>query len=75
MSYTLLGNVKIAEEQGWWAGKTALKILQGASPDDIPITVNKKFRVYLNMVLAKKLGIKFPMNLIEQATFTEQLSD
>jgi len=75
VSYTLLGNVKIAEEQGWWAGKTALKILQGASPDDIPITVNKKFRVYLNMVLAKKLGIKFPMNLIEQATFTEQLSD
>ncbi|MCF6187862.1 MAG: hypothetical protein L3J49_10390, partial [Desulfobulbaceae bacterium] len=75
VNYTLLGNVKIAEEQGWWAGKTALKILEGASPDDIPITVNKKSRVYLNMELAKKLGIKFPMELIEQATFLERISD
>ncbi len=75
VSYTLLGNVKIAEEQGWWAGKTALKILEGASPDDIPITVNKKSRVYLNMMLAKKLAIKFPMELIEQASFLERISD
>ena len=75
VSYTLLGNVKIAEEQGWWAGKTALKILGGTRPADIPITVNKESRVYLNMELAKKLGIKFPMDLIEKATFLERISD
>ena len=75
VSYTLLGNVKIAEEQGWWAGKTALKILDGADPADIPITVNKESRVYLNMEMARKLGIKFPMELIEEATFLEPPSD
>ncbi|MCK5194670.1 MAG: hypothetical protein KAQ71_12730, partial [Desulfobulbaceae bacterium] len=58
---------------GWWAGKTALRILDGTSPSDIPVTTNKESRVYLNMGLAKQLGIKFPMELIEKATFLENL--
>ncbi len=71
MRFALLGKVKIAAEQGWWAGKTALRILAGTSPADIPITTNKESRLYLNMELAKRLGIKFPMELIEEATFLE----
>ncbi|HEB69897.1 MAG TPA: hypothetical protein ENI88_09810 [Desulfobulbus sp.] len=73
--FALLGKVKIAEEQGWWAGKTALKILEGTSPADIPVATNRKTRVYLNMELAKRLGIKFPMELLEQASFVKPLSD
>lgn len=69
--FAMVGIVKIAEEQGWWAGKTALEILDGKSPRDIPVTTNKESRVYLNMPLAKRLGIKFPMELIEKATFIE----
>lgn len=67
--YALLGKVGIAEEQGWWAGKTALQILNGTSPEDIPLTTNKQSKLYLNMPLAKRLGIKFPMELIDQAAF------
>lgn len=69
VKYALLGRVKIAEEQGWWAGKTALRILEGTSPSDIPLTTNKESKIFLNMELAKRLGIKFPLELIESATF------
>ena len=67
--YALLGNVGIAEEQGWWAGQAALKILNGTRPDAIPVTTNKQSKLYLNMKLAKAMGIVFPMALIEKAIF------
>jgi hypothetical protein len=66
--YSLLGNVKIAEEQGWWAGKTALKILAGTPPSKIAVTRNEKSRLYLNMPLANRLGVKFPVHLLKRAT-------
>lgn len=69
--YALLGKVKIAEEQGWWAGHTALRILEGTKVKDIPPTTNKNSRIFLNMNLAKKLNIKFPMELLEKATMLE----
>lgn len=67
ISYALLGRTKIAEEQGWWAGKTALKILEGARPSDIPVVANRHSKLYLNMKLAGRLGIKFPMDLVTEA--------
>lgn len=70
--FALLGNVKIAEEQGWWLGRTALRVLEGTSPADIPITTNKESRIYLNMELANLLGVKFPVPLLEQATFLKK---
>ncbi len=69
--FALLGRVRIAAEQGWWSGKTALRILEGTDPADIQIVGNKGSRVFLNMELAKRLKIKFPMELIEEATFLE----
>jgi ABC-type uncharacterized transport system substrate-binding protein len=64
----LIGYVKVSEEQGEWAAQTALKILEGTSPADIPIAMNKKGKIYLNMRQAEKLGIKFPLKLIKRAT-------
>ncbi|WP_163336398.1 ABC transporter substrate-binding protein [Desulfopila sp. IMCC35008] len=69
----LLGRVKVAEEQGWWAGNTALSILEGTLPADIPVARNKQSVVYLNMRLARKLGVKFPMAWIEEAEFVEDV--
>jgi ABC-type uncharacterized transport system substrate-binding protein len=60
------------EEQGRWAATTALKILSGTPPSQIPVVTNKAARVILNMPLAKKLGIRFPMELIDRATFTTE---
>ncbi len=72
MPLALTGFTKVPQEQGEWAAKTALEIIAGKSPKDIPIATNKKAKVYLNMRLAKKLGIKFSMELIERATFVEE---
>jgi ABC-type uncharacterized transport system substrate-binding protein len=66
---TLLGRVNIAEEQGWWAGKTALRILGGTPPSVIPITTNKQSKLFLNMQLAKRMGVHFPMDMIAESTF------
>lgn len=60
------------EEQGRWAAMTALRILSGTPPSQIPVVTNKTARVILNLPLAKKLGIRFPMELIDRATFTTE---
>lgn len=57
----------IPEEQGEYAATAALEILDGKSPAEMPLVKNKKAKVYLNMKLAKKLGVIFPMDLIESA--------
>ncbi len=63
----LVSYIKIGEEQGEYAARAALKILEGESPGEMPIVRNKKAKIYLNMKLAKKMGLKFPMELIERA--------
>ncbi len=73
IQYALMGWTAIAEEHGWWSGKTALKILNGACPADIPITINRHSKLYLNLELADRLGIKFPVDLMEQANFIPPL--
>lgn len=69
--YTLIGYTKIASEQGEWAAQAALKILGGKSPADIPIVRNKSAQVYLNMRIAKRLNVKFPMKMINRANFVK----
>ena len=56
-------------EQGEWSAHTALEIIGGKKPAEIPIVTNRKAKVILNMKHARKLGVKFPMELIERATF------
>lgn len=70
--WVLISYSKVNHEFGEYAANTALKILDGKSPADIPISTNKQAKVYLNMRLAKKLSIKFSMELIERATFVEE---
>lgn len=68
VKYALLGKVKVSEEQGWWAGKTALRILDGELPEEIPYAKNKQSKLIINMTLANKLGVTFPVELLEEAT-------
>lgn len=67
MPYAMLGMTKIAEEQGIWAGKTALAILKGASPASIPVAANKEAKLYLNVKLASRAGIVFKPELVKNA--------
>jgi hypothetical protein len=67
MDFALIGLTKIPEEQGEWAAKTALKIIDGESPSNIPITENKKGELYLNIKVAEKLGIVFDPFMVKNA--------
>lgn len=66
-AYSLICFSKESEEQGAWAAKAAKRILAGESPSNIPIVTNKKSMIYLNMRLARKLGITFSEQLKKDA--------
>jgi len=69
--YAMIGYTKVPEEQGEWAAKTALKIMAGTSPSDIPITKNEKGNLYVNTRIADKLKIKIPTDILEVAKILE----
>jgi ABC-type uncharacterized transport system substrate-binding protein len=56
LPYAVLGLVKVAREQGEWAGRTALEILGGRRPSDIPLARNLQVRALLNADLATRVG-------------------
>ena len=72
ISCVVVSIVKVPQELGTWAAQTAQEILAGRPVADIPVVTNKESRVYLNMSLARKLGIIFSMDLIDRATFVEE---
>jgi len=68
MPYALIGYLKVAEEQGTWAADAALKILDGKSPAEIPVSRNKEGNVVINLKMAEATGVEVPYSLIESAT-------
>jgi len=65
--YILIGFIKATEEQGEWAALTALRILDGTSPSDIPLVTNKKGSIYVNLIIADKLGVVISPDLLKNA--------
>ncbi|HOL89686.1 MAG TPA: hypothetical protein PK965_10755, partial [Anaerohalosphaeraceae bacterium] len=69
--YTVFCFSKSPQEQGRWAAETALKILRGTPPSAIPIVRNQQAVLYLNMPLARKLNLVFPVQMLEQAVLIQ----
>jgi ABC-type uncharacterized transport system substrate-binding protein len=65
--FSLLSYTRIPEEQGEWAAKSALRIVQGTPPIAIPITHNKEGRLILNLGMADAQGITFEPALFRHA--------
>lgn len=63
MSYAMFGLTKIPEEHGEWGAKTALAILRGLRPADIPIIANRKWDVRTNEPLLGTAGIDLPRSI------------
>ena len=55
--YALVGVIKVAEEQGLWSANTALEILDGKSPAEIPIVQNKRAKLVLNKKIGDAMGV------------------
>ncbi len=60
LKYSVLAYAKLASEQGDWAAQTAMRILLGESPADIPIERNKRGDIGVNKRLARVLGVNIP---------------
>jgi ABC-type uncharacterized transport system substrate-binding protein len=67
MPFAMLGLTKIEEEQGAWAGTTALRILKGEPPSAIPVATNKDSKSFINVKLATKAGVVFRPELVRSA--------
>ena len=67
MPLAMLGFVKVPEEQGEWAAKTAVAIHEGVPIQRIPIIANRKWEVYENISLLKLSGIEISKTLSARA--------
>ncbi|MDK2956196.1 MAG: hypothetical protein PWQ57_1692 [Desulfovibrionales bacterium] len=66
--YAIYVMSKDPTEQGEFAAQTALKILQGVSPADIPVAYNKRVKLTVNMDLALAANVVAPMSVLRVAT-------
>jgi len=66
--YVIYTMGKVPEEQGEYAAKVCLRILEGESPADIPLAENKRVRLMVNLKMAKAAGVVVPFNVLKTAT-------
>ena len=66
--YVVFTVAKSGEEQGNYAAKTALRILDGTSPAAIPIETNEFSHLTVNLKMAQAAGIVLPFSLLKSAT-------
>tara|TARA_B100000315_G_scaffold258424_1_gene310460 strand:- start:888 stop:1877 length:990 start_codon:yes stop_codon:yes gene_type:complete len=67
MAFALMALSKVSEEQGEQAALSALRILGGEKPIDIPIVFNKKGHLVLNLKVADKLNIIYTPAMLRNA--------
>jgi ABC-type uncharacterized transport system substrate-binding protein len=65
--FTLMGYMRVPQEQGRWAAAAALEILRGALPSAIPMAQNRQGNLILNLRLARRLGVTFDPALFKRA--------
>ena len=66
--YSVFTFSKVPEEQGRWMAATALRLLDGESPADIPMTENRRVNLIVNLELARAAGLVLPLSLLRTAT-------
>ena len=67
MPFAMLGFVKIPEEQGVWAGKTAIAIHKGLPVKRIPVISNREWEIFENPSLLNITKIELPKALRTKA--------
>ncbi len=67
LPYTLIVYAHVPEEQGTYAATTALRILGGEKPEDIPVKHENQAKVWVNLEMAEKLGVVFPLSVLKNA--------
>jgi ABC-type uncharacterized transport system substrate-binding protein len=71
MNHAVMGYVRLPEEHGEWVVRTALRILDGIPPSEIPLVQNKKARLMLNRRLLERTGLVVDRALYRRAEVIE----
>ena len=66
MPYTILGMTKVSREQGEWAGKIAIRILNGYQISKIPVVPNRQRDVWINSQILAVSGVKLPQGVLRK---------
>ena len=56
----------MSEEQGEWAAKTALRILDGMSPAQIPIIPNNQRDIWINADILDASKVRLPADVLRK---------
>ena len=67
MPYAVFGITNKPSEQGEYAAHTALMILDGTNPSEIPIVANRQWNIYVNTSLMEQAGVKIPASILDKA--------
>lgn len=67
MPYSTFGFTKLASEQGEWAAKVAIRILNGTNPTDVPLASNKKWEFWVNESILDQLNAPPGHSLLRKA--------
>ncbi len=67
MPFSTIGFTKIPQEHGEWAAQTAIEILKGRSPREIPIVANRAWDLWLNTTHLESTRIKLPRKFLRKA--------
>jgi ABC-type uncharacterized transport system substrate-binding protein len=67
MPFSTIGFTKIPQEHGEWAAQTAIEILKGKSPREIPIVANRDWDLWLNTAHLESTRIKLPRKFMRKA--------
>jgi len=76
MPYVALGMTKVPDEQGYWAGQTALEILNGTPVQQIAVVPNRNFQLWINPSIANTFKDILPENIFSQSLiYSERVSN
>ncbi len=67
MPYSAIGITKIPDEQGTWAAKAAIEILNGLAPSEIAVIPNQNFQLWTNKQITKPFADQLPENIFSQS--------
>ena len=70
--YVMFTVAKLSMEQGNFAAKAALRILDGLTPEQIPVAVNQLNHITINLKMAQAASFVLPASLLKGATVIGQ---
>jgi len=70
MPVCVIGYTKLPEEHGELAAATAVALLGGIQPRDIPLLTNRKWDTWLNVDLSRHIDVTVPERLVRRAKQT-----